>query len=225
MMLKIVPMIMKNQRPTIAWRIWSAARRVEPRNASIDVACWPNVFDSRMPLTLSVSSVMARHLGQRLLGLGADLAADLADAVGQVQEERQSARATGAVSRQSMRNIATTVLIAIARLLVTRAGRVGDDRLDAADVVGEAALDLAGAGLGEEAQRHPLEVGVQRAAQVLHDVLADDVVEVALADADEAGDDRQHDHQPDVQVELAEVLAGDRVVDEQLEQERVDRAR
>ena len=31
-----------------------------------------------------------------------------------------------------------------------------------------------------------LEVGVQGAAQVLHDVLADDVVEVALADADEA---------------------------------------
>ena len=25
---KIVPMIMKNQRPTIAWRIWSIARRL-----------------------------------------------------------------------------------------------------------------------------------------------------------------------------------------------------
>ena len=41
----------------------------------------------------------------------------------------------------------------------------------------------------------PLEVGVERVAQVLHDVLADDVVEVALADADEAGDDRDDDHQ------------------------------
>ena len=68
---------------------------------------------------------------------------------------------------------------------MTRARRVGDDRLDAADVVGQPALDLAGPGLGEEPQRHPLEVGVQGAAQVLHDVLADDVVEVALADADE----------------------------------------
>ena len=78
------------------------------------------------------------------------------------------------------------VLIAMARLLVDRAGRVGHDRLDATDVVRQAALDLAGARLGEEAQRHALEVGVERVAQVLHDVLADDVVEVALADADEA---------------------------------------
>ena len=40
MMLKIVPMIMKNQRPTIAWRIWSLARRaLMLRNLSIDVCC------------------------------------------------------------------------------------------------------------------------------------------------------------------------------------------
>ena len=60
-MLKIVPMIMKNQRPTIAWRIWSAASRaVEvPEPGDRRLACWPNVFDSRMPLTLSVSSVAA----------------------------------------------------------------------------------------------------------------------------------------------------------------------
>ena len=57
---KIVPMIMKNQRPTIAWRIWSAASRLlRPRNLAIELACWPNVFDSRMPETLSVSSVVA----------------------------------------------------------------------------------------------------------------------------------------------------------------------
>ena len=69
---------------------------------------------------------------------------------------------------------------------MTELGGVGHDRLDAADVVGQAALDLARPGLGEEAQRHLLEVRVERAAQVLHDALADDVVEVALADADEA---------------------------------------
>ena len=57
---KIVPMIMKNQRPTIAWRIWSIARRrFWPRNFSIALACWPNVLDRRMPDTLSVSSVVA----------------------------------------------------------------------------------------------------------------------------------------------------------------------
>ena len=60
MMLKIVPMIMKNQRPTIAWRIWSAARlALMARNLAIEFSCWPNVFDSRMPDTLSVSSVVA----------------------------------------------------------------------------------------------------------------------------------------------------------------------
>ena len=59
-MLKIVPMIMKNQRPTIAWRIWSPARRrLRSRNREIEAACWPNVFDRSMPLTLSVSSVAA----------------------------------------------------------------------------------------------------------------------------------------------------------------------
>ena len=40
MMLKIVPMIMKNQRPTIAWRIWSPAScRFSPRNLSIAFCC------------------------------------------------------------------------------------------------------------------------------------------------------------------------------------------
>ena len=57
---KTVPMIMKNQRPTIAWRIWSLARRrLRPRNFSIELACWPNVLESRMPETLRVSSVVA----------------------------------------------------------------------------------------------------------------------------------------------------------------------
>ena len=57
---KIVPMIMKNQRPTIACRIWRPARRLlRVRNLSIEFCCWPNVFDRRMPDTLSVSSVVA----------------------------------------------------------------------------------------------------------------------------------------------------------------------
>ena len=57
-MLKIVPMIMKNQRPTIAWRSWSPARRrFSVRKRSVAVACCPNVFVRRTPETLSVSSV------------------------------------------------------------------------------------------------------------------------------------------------------------------------
>ena len=60
MMLKIVPMIMKNQRPTIACRIWSRARfRLIARNFAIEFSCWPNVLDSSMPDTLRVSSVVA----------------------------------------------------------------------------------------------------------------------------------------------------------------------
>ena len=41
-MQKIVPMIMKNQRPTIAWRIWSAAssrvEAAEPRDRRVLLA-------------------------------------------------------------------------------------------------------------------------------------------------------------------------------------------
>ena len=126
------------------------------------------------------------------------------------------------VSRQSMSHIAMTVLIAIAKLRGDRARGVGHDRLDAADVVRQPALDLAGPRLGEEPQRHALEVGVQRGAQVLHDALADQVVEVGLPDADQARDDRQRDHQPDEQVQQEEVPLRDRDVDEELEQDRVD---
>ncbi len=60
MMLKIVPMIMKNQRPTIACLIWSLARfLLIARNFAIEFSCWPKVLDSSIPDTLSVSSVVA----------------------------------------------------------------------------------------------------------------------------------------------------------------------
>ena len=59
-MLKTVPMIMKNQRPTMAWRIWRPASvRFSPRNRAMALSCWPKVLDRSMPETDSVSSVRA----------------------------------------------------------------------------------------------------------------------------------------------------------------------
>ena len=59
-MLKTVPTIMKNQRPTMAWRICNVARRLFNRmNRETAAACWPNVLDSSIPETESVSSVTA----------------------------------------------------------------------------------------------------------------------------------------------------------------------
>ena len=109
-----------------------------------------------------------------------------------------------------------------------RGGGVGHHRLDAADVVGEAGLDLPGAGGGEEAQREPLEVGVEGVAQVLHQPLADAVDLVGLSDADSAGDHRDDDHQPGVDADQAHVgppaPAGKEGVEDELDQDRVDDA-
>ena len=60
MMLKIVPTTMKNQRPTSEPRNWRAASLAfARRKRRIDSSCWPNVLARRMPLTDSVSSVIA----------------------------------------------------------------------------------------------------------------------------------------------------------------------
>jgi hypothetical protein len=57
---KIVPMIMKNQRPTIAWRTCSlASSLLSLAKRATACRCWPNVLVRSMPLTLSVSSVVA----------------------------------------------------------------------------------------------------------------------------------------------------------------------
>ena len=82
---------------------------------------------------------------------------------------------------------------------------VGDDRgrrgghhgLHAADVVGDARLDLAGARAREEGEREPLQVAVDLRAQVVHHALADEVRQPGLRDADDAGDDRDGDHPAD----------------------------
>ena len=61
-----MPMIAKNQRPTIACRIWSlASSRLRPRNRSIDRSWAPNVLPSSIPLTERVSSVTAVRSASR----------------------------------------------------------------------------------------------------------------------------------------------------------------
>ncbi len=55
-----VPMIIENQRPTIAWRICSSASsRLRPANRFTDRSCAANVLPSSMPDTERVSSVTA----------------------------------------------------------------------------------------------------------------------------------------------------------------------
>jgi hypothetical protein len=214
---KTTPTIMKNQRPTIAWRIWSLARRaLASRNRSTAASCWPNVLVSRIPLTLTRLLRYRADVSQALLRLGGNAPADLAHAVGQVHEERQQPEREerqlpaehehGDDRRDNDHQVGKDA-----------ARGVGHDGLDAADIVGQPALNLARPSVGKEAQWQPLQVRVEGVAQVLHDALADDVVEVRLADADQAAHDGHQDHQADIEVELGQVLAGQRVVDERLQ--------
>jgi hypothetical protein len=118
-MLKIEPMIMKNQRPTMAWRICNAASLAfRPRNRPIDASCWPNVLDSRIPLTLSVSSVSA-DISASDFWVSVDTSRRTLPTRYVRYMKNGSRPSDRTVSRQSMRTIAMTVLIAIARLLVT----------------------------------------------------------------------------------------------------------
>ena len=87
-----------------------------------------------------------------------------------------------------------------------RRRRVRDDALDAADVVRDPRLHLAGARAREEREREPLQVAEDRRAQVVHHALADLVREQRLDDAEHAGDDRDHDHPAGVDRERAVVV-------------------
>ncbi len=118
---KTVPTIMKNQRPTIAWRIWSTARRrLRPTNRFTAAPCWPNVLDSRIPDTESVSSVTAESsASDRCVSPLTSRRIFPTRKVrymknGRIPSDR-------AVSRQSMINMAMTVLMATARFEVSEA--------------------------------------------------------------------------------------------------------
>ena len=118
---KIVPMIMKNHRPTIAWRIWSrASSPLSLRNRPIAAACWPNVFESSMPETDRVSSVTA-DISARDFCVS-PRTSRLTLPTRNVRYMKNGSRPRlSTVRRQSMTNIATTVLRAIATFEVSDA--------------------------------------------------------------------------------------------------------
>jgi hypothetical protein len=101
-----------------------------------------------------------------------------------------------------------------------RGGR--DGGLHAADVVGDARLHLAGAGLGEEGQRHALQVRVDGGTQVVHDPLPHLGRHVGLRHAEGAVGDRHDDHAEREQRQQAGSPLGQGYVDDLADQERVD---
>ncbi len=87
-------------------------------------------------------------------------------------------------SRQSQRNIATSVVAISTTLVTMRRERAGDDVIDVVDVVADAVHDLAGLRAGEEVQRHAMQMRDEARADVAHDAFADDRVEITLQHAD-----------------------------------------
>ena len=127
-------------------------------------------------------------------------------------------------SRQSRSAIATTV----ASTVVTFAEHGGrgrrDDGLDAADVVRDPTLHLAGPRPREECERESLQVPVHLGAQVVHHALPDPVGQERLPDAERAGHDRDHDHPRHERGQQADSLLGNRYVEHLAEEERGDDA-
>ncbi len=100
-----------------------------------------------------------------------------------------------------------------------RRGR-GDHGLHAADVVGDAGLDLAGPGPGEERDRLPLQVAEHAGAQPVHDLLADLGADKGLDHAERGGDGGDADHAGDQQDQQPDVPVREGGVDHRAEQER-----
>ena len=101
-----------------------------------------------------------------------------------------------------------------------RGRRAGDDRLQAPDVVGDAGLDLAGAGLGEERDRLALQVGEDVGAQAVHHLLPDAGARPGLHDAEGGGQRGDGDHAAREHGEQGQVAVRQRGVDHGAEQER-----
>ncbi len=119
MMLKIVPITMKNQRPIIAWRTCSRARpRLSSRNRAVAAACWPKVFVSRTPETLSVSCV-TEVMSASATWVSVETARRARPTRWVRNRKKGSIPSDSSVSRQSMRTMAMTVEATTATLEAT----------------------------------------------------------------------------------------------------------
>ena len=214
------------QRPAIRWRTSSSASSCDsPSKRSASSSERPIVFPSRIPETDSDSCDEARDVGERLLRRRRDLAPLVADAPRQEHEHRDQRE------REERRAASSSAIIADhrrdhrRRVRDDRRGGARDDALDAADVVRDARLHLAGARAREEREREPLQVAEDRRAQVVHHALADLVREERLPDAEHAGDDGDRDHPAGGERELRRVVSLDRLQHAAQEERRDDAER
>ena len=214
------------QRPAMRCRSSSSASRADsPRKRSVSTSLWPIVFPSITPETESDSSTSVEMSASE--PCFTRVISRRCAPTRRVSRTNTGSRAKAtSESFQSRNSIANAVAMTVVTVRDDGRRRRRDDALHAADVVRDARLHLARARAREEGEREALQVRVHGRAQVVHDVLADAVGEPGLADADDAGQDRDGDHARDQEVELpgVDLLAlREDVVEQLAQQERRDR--
>ena len=210
------------QRPAIRERTSRSARFSDSRSKrSASSAPRPIVLPSRMPLTDS-DSCTSEEMSAIAPCLTVVILRRCAPTRRASSTKNGSSASENSASRQSSSSIATTEAITVVTLETIDAAVARHDGLHAADVVGDARLDLARAGAREERQREPLQVPVDLRAQVVHHPLADDVGQPRLPDAEDRGDDRDADHPGDEHDQQLVVVLRDRDVEDVAQQERRD---
>ena len=91
---------------------------------------------------------------------------------------------------------------------------VADGILRADHIVVKAAHQLADLGVGEEAQRHALQPGIQRQAQIVDHTFADTRIKAPLDHIDAAVQDRDSQHRQGQQDQPVDILGWNGVVDQ-----------
>ena len=197
------PISAKNERPIIVWRICRpVSRSFSSRNRPISKDWRPKDLDSSIPETDSVSSVIDVRSASVFWVL-------VATTRRAFPTRTVSHRNSGRRSKDRMvSGIEMISIVTIVLTIVTVFDRTVDAVSVTTDVVRQPRLDLTGPRRGEESQRHLLQVAVERVAEVLHHAEPDLIREIRLPDPDDAGHQRDRDHQGDVAVQQGQVRAG-----------------